>query len=43
MSQLVFVSLMREATFAFRDGIKAVDPNVTGTLSGRAFATCRTT
>ena len=33
MSQLVFVSLMSEATFAFRDGIKAVDPNVTGTFA----------
>ena len=33
ISQLVFVSLMSEATFAFRDGIKAVDPNVTGTFA----------
>ena len=33
IGQLVFVSLMSEATFAFRDGIKAVDPNVTGTFA----------
>jgi hypothetical protein len=31
--QLVFTSLMSEATFAFRDGILATNPNATGTFA----------
>jgi hypothetical protein len=30
---LVFTSLMSEATFAFRDGVLAADPNATGTYT----------
>jgi hypothetical protein len=31
--QLVFTSLLSEASFAFRDGLKAIDPHVTGTYT----------